>query len=91
MSRPTHPNRPEPATHLFEVGQSVRFRNRLDRPSRSADVFQITRRLPDGGGALQYRIRSEAERHERVTTEDMLEAVSAKSGDSLEISVFGTR
>ncbi|RAH95895.1 hypothetical protein DLJ53_33845 [Acuticoccus sediminis] len=77
---------------MFEVGQIVRFRNRLDRPPGSAEVFRITRVLPPVGDALQYRIRNESEPYERVVTEDRLDRVDTaadrKSG-SLEEKVFG--
>jgi hypothetical protein len=66
--------------HRFTVGQVVRFRNRMDRPPRSAENFKITRTLPAVGGLLQYRIRNEIEPHERVATEDRLELVTPSSG-----------
>lgn len=78
--------------HQFAVGQVVRFRNRMDRPPRSAENFMITRTLPPVGGVLQYRIRNEIEPHERVATEDRLELVtppSVSESDSLAARVFG--
>jgi len=62
------------AVHLFKVGQSVRLRNGFERPPRAADLFRITDTLPPSGGSPQYRIRSDTERHERMATEDSLEA-----------------
>jgi len=63
------------AVHLFKVGQSVRLKNGFERPPRAADVYRITDKLPPSGGSPQYRIRSDNERHERMATEDSLEAV----------------
>ncbi|WP_075223173.1 hypothetical protein [Acuticoccus yangtzensis] len=86
------PIRHDTEPHLFEVGQTVRFRNRLDRPPGSAELFRVTRVLPPVGEALQYRIRNEAEPYERVVTEDRLDRVDTandrKSG-SLAERVFG--
>lgn len=79
-------------THMFEVGQTVRFRSRLDRPPHSAEDFQIVRVLPPAAGSLQYRIRNVAEPYERVATEDRLELVDvsgASAAGSLEKRVFG--
>ncbi|MCF3934142.1 hypothetical protein L1787_12035 [Acuticoccus sp. M5D2P5] len=86
------PVRHDAEPHLFEVGQTVRLRNGLDRRPGSAEFFRITRLLPPAGEALQYRIRNEAEPYERVVTEDRLDRVDTandrKSG-SLEERVFG--
>lgn len=65
----------EPTTHLFRVGQAVRLKAGFGRSSPAAGVFHITGTLPPRGGSPQYRVRNEAERHERVTTQDSLEAV----------------
>jgi hypothetical protein len=40
-----------------------------------ADIYHITARLPAKGDELQYRIRNDGERHERVTTQGNLEAI----------------
>lgn len=81
----------EARSHLYAVGQSVRFRNRMDRPPRSAEDFRITRTLPPVGGLFQYCIRNEAEPHERVATEDRLELLPSPGGSerSLADRVFG--
>ncbi|KQZ14711.1 MULTISPECIES: hypothetical protein [unclassified Mesorhizobium] len=70
------PVRREAAVHLFAIGQVVRLRGGLGMPSAGADIFHITGTLPPRGGSLQYRIRSDEERHERVTTQDNLELVA---------------
>jgi hypothetical protein len=69
------PIRHEAATHLFEVGQTVRLRTGLSTSPKTAEIYRITGTLPPRGNSLQYRIRSDAERHERVTTQDSLEPV----------------
>lgn len=61
--------------HVFAVGQAVRRKGGFGSQLSRADVFRITATLPETGGSLQYRIRSEEERHERVTVEEDLEAI----------------
>lgn len=61
--------------HLFAVGQRVRRKSRFGLSGGPVEIFVVTKRVPPTGGVLQYRIRSEDERHERMTTEDDLEAV----------------
>lgn len=65
----------EVPTHLFAVGQSVKLKGGFPRPGLAADIYRITGTLPPRGDSLQYRIRNDDERHERVTTEDSLEPV----------------
>ncbi|MCF3933348.1 hypothetical protein L1787_07990 [Acuticoccus sp. M5D2P5] len=81
----------EAPSHIYAVGQSVRFRNRMDRPPHSPEDFRITRTLPPVGGLFQYSIRSEAEPYERVATEDRLELLPPSGGvrGSLSDRVFG--
>lgn len=81
----------ETRSHIYAVGQSVRFRYRMDRPPRSVEDFRITRTLPPVGGLFQYCIRNEAEPHERVATEDRLELLPPSGGarESLADRVFG--
>jgi hypothetical protein len=82
MQRNARPIRREAATHLFTVGQAVRLRGNFGTFPKTAEIFRITGRLPPRGDSLQYRIRSESERHERVTTQDSLEPVDlSQSGD----------
>jgi len=71
------PIRREAATHIFTVGQTVRLKDGfLAVPSKLPSTYRITATLPLRGNVLQYRIRSDDERHERVATEDSLEAVN---------------
>jgi len=60
-------------SHRFAVGQLVRLSNRHGLSTKAAETYQITRTLPERNNSPQYRIRSEAETHERVATEDILE------------------
>ena len=76
--------------HLFTVGQAVRIKGGFVRPALAADIYHITGILPPRGDSLQYRIRNDGERHERVTTQDSLEPVSIPLSGSLLIErTFG--
>jgi hypothetical protein len=61
--------------HRFAVGQTVHLATKFGLSPRTAETYVITRLLPPRDELPQYRIRSEEERHERVTTEDLLEPV----------------
>ena len=76
LQRKARPIRREAAMHLFTVGQAVRLRSGFRAPCRFAGIYHVTGMLPPVRGTPQYRIRSDDERHERVTTQDSLEAVS---------------
>jgi hypothetical protein len=65
------------AIHAFQVGQTVRLKNRFGIPPDAAENFLVTGRLPERNNSPQYRIRNESERHERVLTEDDLELADA--------------
>lgn len=78
LMRPnSRPQRREVATHLYAVGQTVRLRSGFATLPKAAEIFQITATLPPRDDSPQYRIRNDDERHERVTTQDSLELVSA--------------
>ncbi|MBY5608122.1 hypothetical protein HFO32_18140 [Rhizobium leguminosarum] len=85
--------RREAATHIFKVGQTVRVKDGfLVVPSKLPETYRITATLPLRGNVLQYRIRSDDERHERVATEDSLELIDltpAGSGATLIERAFG--
>lgn len=89
--RNARPVRRATPTHLFAIGQRVRLKSGFGRmTSLPAEIYQITATLPPQGNSLQYRIRSDEERHERVTTQDDLEPVSvSQSGPSLIERTFG--
>ena len=59
-----------PALHKFAVGASVI--HKIGHQSERM-LFRVVRHLPDGGQGLQYRLKSEADGHERVTFEAALE------------------
>ena len=64
------------ATHKFAVGQTVKFSPPRDQePATKGGLFKIVRLLPEAGGVLQYRVKSEIGGHERVVREDRLARV----------------
>ena len=92
LQRNARPIRHEAATHLFTTGQIVRLKGGFGLPSQSADTYRITGTLPPRGNSLQYRIRNDDERHERVATQDNLEPVRispAAPGGALIEETFG--
>lgn len=59
----------------FKTGQQVRFTsNTIGRPS-SSGIYNIVKILPREQEEQLYRIRSNAEPHERVARESQLEKV----------------
>ena len=70
----------EAATHLFTTGQIVRLKGGVPLPPQSANTYRITGTLPPRGDLLQYRIRNDDERYERVATQDSLEPVRLSPG-----------
>jgi hypothetical protein len=62
-------------THRFAIGQTVRLNSSFGMSFRTAELYHVTGTLPSRDNSPQYRIRSDQERHERVTTEDSLEEV----------------
>ena len=82
---------PEAATHLFLIGQIVRMKSRFGISPRTAEFFRITGTLPPRDNSPQYRIRSGDERHERVATQETLEAAGfppTGNGTALFESIF---
>jgi hypothetical protein len=69
------------AAHLYSVGQEVRLKSRAGMSPTAAESYRVTARLPAVQNSLQYRIRSDEERHERVTTEDSLELAADAATD----------
>ena len=63
------------ATHKFAVGQTIRFTpDRHDRHqlAPAQGRFKIVRLLPETASVFQYRVKSQADGHERVVREDQL-------------------
>ena len=58
------------ATHKFAVGQAVRSSPERDQEHLKGGLFKIVRLLPEAENALQYRVKSETDGHERVVRED---------------------
>ncbi len=61
------------ATHKFVVGQTLHFSPGLSGDRKSRGRYKVVRQLPETGGILQYRIKSEMDGHERVVREDQAE------------------
>ncbi|WP_214477555.1 hypothetical protein [Mesorhizobium sp. dw_380] len=86
MQRGARPVRCEAATHFFAVGQAVRLKSGFGTFPKNAEIYRVTATLPPSGDSPQYRIRSDIELHERVATQDSLEAVDMSPGDSITLS-----
>lgn len=92
MGRPLRPARHETPSHLFAIGQAVRLKGGFGRTALVGDIYHITGTLPARGDSLQYRIRNDDERYERVTTQDSLEpvdVVQAPAGATFMERTFG--
>jgi hypothetical protein len=77
--------------HAFAIGQAVHLKGDFLQRSPKLAVYQIVGRLPPLGEIPQYRIRSEGEPHDRIATQDRLEAATAAATDKrsqLEAAVF---
>jgi hypothetical protein len=57
--------------HTFKVGQRVTM-DRSKIFSSAPGTYLIIAALPESGGRLQYRIKSELEKHERVAEQSQL-------------------
>lgn len=87
--RNANAGRRDAPTHLFALGQAVRLRGSFPK---SDETYRITATLPPRGNSLQYRIRNDDERHERVTTQDNLEPIDlsqSSAGETLIERTFG--
>lgn len=58
--------------HRFSVGQMVRFSPDRNQGATTRGQFKIVRLLPESASVLQYRVKSQADGHERVVREDQL-------------------
>jgi hypothetical protein len=59
-------------THKFAVGQAVSFSPDRHQEHTKGGLFKVVRLLPEAGSALQYRVKSQTDGHERVVREDQL-------------------
>jgi len=58
--------------HKFRVGQTVHFAPDRYQDHAGRGFLKVTRLLPDSASAPQYRIKSQADGHERIAGEDQL-------------------
>ena len=59
-------------THKFSIGQAVLFSPDRHQQRATGNRFKIVRLLPEADNALQYRVKSQTDGHERVVREDQL-------------------
>jgi len=85
LRRNARPVRHGAPPRLFGVGQAVRLKGDFRTPAKIADVYHVTATLPPRENSPQYRIRSDAEPHERVVTEDRLEPAALASDAGLRL------
>lgn len=74
MNAPRRYKAPDTPVHRFAIGQKVRIKGWGGNKVKSTATYCIMATLPASGGSLQYRMRDDAEKHERIATEDNLEA-----------------
>jgi hypothetical protein len=76
-TRPSMPVLPHPA-HRYGIGERLRLANGGRVLSRPQGYCTVVARMPyEGYGALQYRVRSEAEQFERIVPEADLSDIPA--------------
>jgi hypothetical protein len=61
--------------HRFTIGQSVRMKGTIGMSLQTGHMFRITGRMPARDNSLQYRIRNDEERHERMVAEGDLDEI----------------
>jgi hypothetical protein len=62
-----------PLVHRFSVGAMVRLSRSSPLPNAVTGPYEVLATLPERDGDLQYRIKSDREPFQRITTEDELE------------------
>ena len=60
------------ADHKFRVGQKVTLASNGLNRAGAGGTYVVTKRLPERGGELEYRIKRASEPHERVARESEL-------------------
>lgn len=60
-------------SHRFKIGDRVRLNGHRSSLQRADGAYRVLATLPHEGGALQYRVRNDEERYERIVIEDDLE------------------
>jgi len=59
--------------HKFKLGQTVRYTSGPFGTAGTSNVYKVIQLLPPEGDDFQYRIKSDAEPHERVAKESQLD------------------
>jgi hypothetical protein len=60
-------------SHRYKIGDKVRLNGHRSSLQRADGAYQVLATLPHEGGALQYRVRNDEERYERIVIEEDLE------------------
>jgi hypothetical protein len=68
--------------HIYSIGQSVRLGARAGTNLDPTEIYTVTALLPPVGVELQYRIRNEREKHERVAVEHLMRSVEPEKASS---------
>jgi hypothetical protein len=63
-------------SHKFAAGQTVYFSPGPYGDDSARGCYRIVRLLPEADGLPQYRIKSEADDHERVVREDQIRLIT---------------
>ena len=61
------------------------MKSRFGETAETAEFYRVTGTLPPSDNSPQYRIRSDDERHDRVATQDTLEAAGSFRAAALRI------
>jgi hypothetical protein len=72
------------APHRYAVGQAVRLKGGFAQQSQAPGVYHITRTLPPQGESPQYLVRNDYEIHERLASQNELEAVTGDGAALME-------
>jgi hypothetical protein len=76
--RVVRPIKAAPA-HRYRAGDRVRLNAHPSTLQRAEGAYQVLATLPFEGNRLQYRVRNEEERYERIVSEDDLELYHSES------------
>jgi hypothetical protein len=66
------------AGYLYELGDIVCLRNRTRMMLSLPESYEVTALLPPRDNVVQYKVKSEDERFERVVMEDDIELAHGK-------------
>jgi len=67
--------------HIYSIGQSVHLGARAGINLDPTQIYTVTKLLPPLGVELQYRIRNEREKHERVVIEHQIRFVEPENSE----------